>query len=133
MARAKAQEVKKHGVPLVDKLLGNPDLIGKIGSMTAPLANWGNENSLNRKLMARVIGIHKDKKLPPFAARTFAAQFDSKRRAIDGEPSARVVFFASCYVNYNQPEIGTDTLLPDTRVKVVEECSGHDGTWAMKK
>jgi Fe-S oxidoreductase len=24
-------------------------------------------------------------------------------------------------------------LLPDTQVKVVEECSGHDGTWAMKK
>jgi Fe-S oxidoreductase len=24
-------------------------------------------------------------------------------------------------------------LLPDTEVKVVEECSGHDGTWAMKK
>jgi Fe-S oxidoreductase len=24
-------------------------------------------------------------------------------------------------------------LLPDTTVKVVEECSGHDGTWAMKK
>jgi Fe-S oxidoreductase len=24
-------------------------------------------------------------------------------------------------------------LLPETTVKVVEECSGHDGTWAMKK
>ena len=24
-------------------------------------------------------------------------------------------------------------MLPDTEVKVVEECSGHDGTWAMKK
>lgn len=25
------------------------------------------------------------------------------------------------------------SLLPNTTVKVVEECSGHDGTWAMKK
>ena len=25
------------------------------------------------------------------------------------------------------------SLLPDTQVRVVEECSGHDGTWAMKK
>jgi Fe-S oxidoreductase len=25
------------------------------------------------------------------------------------------------------------SLLPDTTIKVVEECSGHDGTWAMKK
>jgi glycerol-3-phosphate dehydrogenase subunit C len=23
-------------------------------------------------------------------------------------------------------------LLPETKIKVVEECSGHDGTWAMK-
>jgi Fe-S oxidoreductase len=25
------------------------------------------------------------------------------------------------------------SLLPDTKVRVIEECSGHDGTWAMKK
>ncbi len=24
-------------------------------------------------------------------------------------------------------------LLPDTKVEVIEACSGHDGTWAMKK
>jgi len=110
MARAKAQEVKKHGVPLVDKLLGNPDLVGKVGTTIAPLANWANENALNRKLMESVIGIHTDKKLPPFAAKTFAAQFESKRRAIHGEPAGRVAFFSTCYVNYNQPEIGIDTL-----------------------
>ena len=40
MARAKAQEVKK-GVPLVDKLLGNPDLVGKLGTAIAPLAKLG--------------------------------------------------------------------------------------------
>jgi Fe-S oxidoreductase len=47
-------------------------------------------------------------------------------------------------VNYHMPchlraqGVGYKTrdvlsLLPDTKVKVVEECSGHDGTWAMKK
>jgi glycerol-3-phosphate dehydrogenase subunit C len=47
-------------------------------------------------------------------------------------------------VNYHMPchlraqNVGYKTrdvlsLLPDTRVKVVEECSGHNGTWAMKK
>ena len=47
-------------------------------------------------------------------------------------------------VNYHMPchlraqNVGYKTrdvlsLLPNTRVKVVEECSGHDGTWAMKK
>jgi glycerol-3-phosphate dehydrogenase subunit C len=110
IARAKSQEVKKKGVAFVDKLLGNPDLVGKLGTATAPLANWGNENPLNRQLMHSVIGIHKDKKLPPFASRTFAAQFESQRKAAQGEPAAKIAFFSTCYVNYNQPEIGTDTL-----------------------
>ena len=110
IARAKAEEVRKKGIPLVDKLLGKPDLVGKIGTATAPLANWGNANALNRQLMHSVVGIHKNKKLPPFAPRTFASQFNSSRKEIQGEPVAKIAFFSTCYVNYNQPEIGADTL-----------------------
>lgn len=110
MARAKAQGVKKNGSPLVDKLLGNPDLVGKLGTASAPLANWGNENSLNRRLMHNVVGIHKNKKLPPFASKSFASQFPRHRKAPEGEPAARIAFYSTCYVNYNQPEIGLDTL-----------------------
>jgi len=110
MARAKAQDVKEKGVPLVDKLLGNPDLVGKLGTAIAPLANWANENTLSRQLLHSVVGIHKDKKLPSFAAKTFEAQFASRRKTLEGEPAAKIAFFSTCYVNYNQPEIGTDTL-----------------------
>jgi Fe-S oxidoreductase len=136
MNRAKSQSIRKNGVPLVDKLLGNPDLVGKVGTMTAPLANWGNENSLNRKLMESVVGIHKDKKLPPFAGQTFAAQFARNRTTPTGEPAARVAFFSTCYVNYNQPEIGNDTLEVMARNNVdvalaYENCCGmplwHNG------
>ena len=110
MARAKAHGVRKNGSPLVDKLLGHPDLVGKLGTATAPLANWGNENSLNRRLMHTVVGIHKDKKLPPFASKSFASQFERHRKAPQGEPAAKIAFYSTCYVNYNQPEIGVDTL-----------------------
>src|SRR6185436_19388820 len=136
MTRAKAQEVKKNGVPLVDKLLGNPDLVGKLGAATAPLANWSNENALNRRFMHTLVGIHKDKKLPPFASKTFAKRFASARQAPEGEPAARVAFFSTCYVNYNQPEIGTDTLEVMARNNVdvafaYERCCGmplwHNG------
>jgi glycerol-3-phosphate dehydrogenase subunit C len=136
IARAKAQEVRKNGVPVTDKLLGRPDLLGKLGTATAPLANWGNENALNRKLMQSVVGIHKEKKLPPFASKTFAAQFESQRKALQGEPAAKIAFFSTCYVNYNQPEIGTDTLevMARNNVDVVfayERCCGmplwHNG------
>ena len=111
MARAKAQEVKKKGVPLVDKLLGNPDLVGKLGTATAPLANWANENPLNRQLMHSVVGIHKDKKLPSFAVENVrGAVRQPAHKTPQGEPVAKIAFFSTCYVNYNQPEIGTDTL-----------------------
>ena len=110
MARAKAQRVKKQGVPLRDRLLGTPDLVGRIGTAIADFANRANENSINRQLLHRTLGIHKDKKLPPFASKPFAAHFRTYRQKISSEPVARIAFFSTCYVNYNQPEIGLDTL-----------------------
>jgi Fe-S oxidoreductase len=120
----------------VDKLLGNPDLVGKLGTAIAPLANWANENTLSRQLLHSVVGIHKDKKLPSFAAKTFEAQFASRRKTLEGEPAAKIAFFSTCYINYNQPEIGTDTLdvMAHNNVDVsfaYERCCGmplwHDG------
>ena len=110
IARAKAQKVKKSGVSFVDKMLGNPDLVGKLGTATAPVANWANENALHRRLLHDAVGIHKDKKLPPFASTTFAKRFERERTLPQGEPSGRVAFFSTCYVNYNEPEIGSATL-----------------------
>jgi len=136
MARAKARRVKERGVPLVDKLLGNPDLVGKLGTATSALANWMNESKLHRKFMQSLIGIHKDKKLPPFASKTFAAQFAAQRQASQGEPTAKIAFFSTCYVNYNQPELGLDTLAVMARNNVdvafaYERCCGmplwHNG------
>jgi Fe-S oxidoreductase len=110
MARAKAKKVRDLGVPLRDKLMGNPDLAGKLGSATSALANWANESKLHRQFMQSILGIHKDKKLPPFASRTLASQFAARSAPPRGEPTARIAFFSTCYVNYNQPEIGHDTL-----------------------
>ena len=110
MARGKAQQVKQKGVSRGDKFLGNPDLVGKLGTLTSPLANWANESRLHRQFMQTLLGIHKDKKLPPFASKTLASQFSSLRKEPQGEPTAKIAFFSTCYVNYNQPELGTDTL-----------------------
>ena len=167
----KAQEVKKTGVSLADRVLGNPDLVGTLGSWTAPLANWANENRVHRALMQGVLGIHKEKTLPPFAWKTFAARFRSHHTHPAGEPIAQVAFFSTCFVNYNAPGLGMDTLEVMARNNVevafayeqccgmpawhngdmdgaiasakknvtalarhvAEACSGHDGTWAMKK
>jgi Fe-S oxidoreductase len=110
MARAKAKQTKDHGSALSDIVLGNPDLAGKLGTAASALANWANESKLHRRFMQSLLGIHKDKKLPPFAARSLARQFKARRVEPRGEPVAKIAFFSTCYVNYNQPEIGLDTL-----------------------
>jgi glycerol-3-phosphate dehydrogenase subunit C len=110
MARAKAKQVKENGVPVADKVLGNPDGVGKIATKISPLANWANESKLHRRFMQSLLDIHKDKKLLPFASKTFAAQFASRRKDPQGQPAGKIAFFSTCYVNYNQPEIGLDTL-----------------------
>jgi len=136
MARAKAQYVKKHGTGLTDKLLGNPDLVGKLGSSTAPIANWANENKVHRLFMQGALGIHKDKKLPPFSWKTFASSFRSEWKKPTNEPTAKVAYFSTCFVNYNEPGLGMDTLEVMARngVDVVfayEQCCGmpswHNG------
>ncbi len=110
MARAKAQNVKARRVSLADKLLGNPDLLGKIGTASSALTNWAIESKLHRQFVQSLLGIHKDKKLPPFASSTLKSQFASKRNAPQSEPAAKIAYFSTCHVNYHQPEIGLDTL-----------------------
>jgi Fe-S oxidoreductase len=136
IARAKAQEVRRRGVSFGDKILGKPDLVGRVGSATAPVANWANENALNRRLMQSITGIHKDKKLPSFASNSFAAQFATNNKPVRGEANAKIAYFSTCYVNYNEPEIGLDTLEVMARNNVdvsfaYERCCGmplwHNG------
>src|SRR6476620_2038828 len=45
MAREKAQRARREGVPVVDRLLGEPGTIGRLGGgFKAPLANLVNKN-----------------------------------------------------------------------------------------
>ena len=52
------------------------------------------------QFMQSLLGIHKDKKLPPFASKTFASQFAAHRKTPQGEPAAKIAFFSTCYVNF---------------------------------
>jgi glycerol-3-phosphate dehydrogenase subunit C len=107
MLRAKAVRGKRESIPFRDRLLSDPDRIGRWGSRTAPLANWGNSLRPARVVMEKVSGIHRDKLLPPYAAPTFESWFRKEAGGVetsDGEHP--VVLFATCFAQYNRPEIG---------------------------
>ena len=109
MLRAKAARVRAEGVPLQDRFLGNVDLVGAIGSATAPLSNWANSFAPARAAMEALIGIDRKRNLPRFHHKTFARWF-RERGGGRVEQGRKVAFFFSCSVNYNEPQVGRDAV-----------------------
>lgn len=109
MLRAKAARVKAEGIPAQDRWLGNVDVVGKLGSATAPLSNWANSFAPARAVMQAVVGIERTRNLPRFHHKTFARWFRERGggRVKDGR---KVAFFFSCSVNYNEPQVGRDAV-----------------------
>ena len=107
MQRAKAVRVKQKGLGLRERLLGNPDLLGKMAGLTPALANLANRILPMRLVLEKVLGIHRHKLLPEFHGRSFMAWF---RRGANGLPvngdNGKVLYYPTCFVNYNSPEIG---------------------------
>lgn len=106
MLRARASEAREKGVSTQDRMLGNTELVGKLGSLTAPLSNWMNELGVHRAFMQWVAGIHKDRNLPRFFRETFSKWFRKRARATVAAPTRKVALFATCTVEYNDPAIG---------------------------
>jgi Fe-S oxidoreductase len=108
MLRANAVRRRERGVPLRERMLGDPDRLGKLGSLTPGLANWANNFRPNRVLMETFGGIHRDKRLPRFESPTFPKWFHGKTGGTDVTSTGahKVVLFATCFVNYNNPAVG---------------------------
>jgi Fe-S oxidoreductase len=130
MLRARAVAAKERGgVTFQDRMLGNTELIGRLGTATAPLANWANGNRANRIVMEKVAGIHRDRNLPPFHRQTFSRWFASQPASPAGSAAGRVALFATCPVEYNDPAVGRATVavLRHNRVDVTlppQRCCG---------
>ncbi len=91
MLRARAVEARRRGVSRQDRMLGNTALVGRLGSLTAPLSNWMNEWSVHRAFMQAVTGIHRKRNLPKFHRETFSAWFRKRGGAgVAGAPGGPV-------------------------------------------
>ncbi len=108
--RHQAVVAKERGGPtLRRKLLGNPDLLGKMGRASLGIANVMNHFAPHRWMMEKLLGIHREKLLPSFAAQSFES-WAKKNGYIRDEPGGEVVLFQTCFVEHNNPELGRDTL-----------------------
>ncbi len=115
MLRAKAAGFRKGGAKFRDKLLSSTDALGKLATIpvVVQFVNAANRTGIARSAMQQVLGVHRDRKLPEYAGAKFrstarpAATFAQR----DGKDTpGKVAVFATCYVNYNEPDIGHDLL-----------------------
>ncbi len=103
--REVAYRHQREGVPLVDTILGEPQLVGALGSgVAAPMTNLIHASKLVRKAQEKLAGISAEFPLPPMARKTFSTWLSEEKPA--PEPaSGHVVLFATCYGEYNAPNV----------------------------
>jgi glycerol-3-phosphate dehydrogenase subunit C len=114
MLRYRAVELRAGKVPGMTKQLTETDRNGKLAGLVAPLANWATRtgNAMTRPAMEKVAGIHRDAALPKFHGKTFAMRAKSAPPAVNREAPGfgrKAVLYATCFVNYNNPDIGVAT------------------------
>jgi len=107
--RWEAQRARRDGVPFRRRILGDPDGAGRMARASFGMANVMNRVGLHRWFMEKFLGVHRDKLLPDFAARTFESWAEGQG-LIPETPGGEAVLFQTCYVQNNEPEIGQDTV-----------------------
>ncbi|MGD0525193.1 MAG: heterodisulfide reductase-related iron-sulfur binding cluster [Polyangiaceae bacterium] len=106
LSREKAQRAKRNGVTLQDRVLGEPQLLGRMtaGPM-ARVANFVNANRLVRKGVSAVAGISEHFPLPPFGETSFAGWLKRHDPLPEAGTRGTVALFATCLADYNFPRI----------------------------
>ncbi len=111
MLRHRAVQAKNHGVNFVDKQISKTDMVGNIATKIAPVINWATATSNQpvRKTIEALTGIDASVTLPTFANKTLCQQVNLSPCTpnINGHAyGQKAVLFATCFGNYNNPNIG---------------------------
>ena len=136
MLRAKAIKFKEQGGNLRDKSLTSTDTM--LGIMSIPLVditvNALNQNAGFRKVVEKTLDIHHEAPLPRMHAKTLRKRVAPLIKPVEpraiGETTGKVALYATCYGNYNSPEVGEDFVRVfqhnDIHIDVVpkEKCCG---------
>ena len=126
--RAQNKGAREKGRTLRDWLLGHTRLLSRFGSLTAPLANFGNRNPLFRLLMERFVGIHRRRPLPKYQWLTFESWFKRHTRPTTAT-RRKVAYFYGCWVDFNERRLGQQVVavLERNGIEVVvprQQCCG---------
>lgn len=115
MLRAKAFRFKNGKTRFRDKVLSSTDAVGKLASIpvVTQTVNAANRNPTLRKALEKLLGVHRNALLPEYHTRTAHRRLSGRASSIvnpepAGRTRGRVALFATCYGNYNEPQLAED-------------------------
>lgn len=117
MLRAKAVKFRKQGASFRDKMLSSTDTVGSLAGIpvVAQAVNTANNIGIVRGILQSVLGVHRNAILPKYHSSKLRDRvsrlIDTTIQADPGETTrGKVALFATCYGNYNEPDLGEDII-----------------------
>ncbi len=116
MLRAKVKQFKDGRTGLRDKMLSATDTIGKLAGIpvVSQAVNAVNSSKLGRQVLQGALGVHIDAPVPTYHVKSARQRLSDRvgRSDVRAEPvggtRGKVVVFATCYGNRNQPDLVED-------------------------
>ncbi|MEX0619108.1 MAG: heterodisulfide reductase-related iron-sulfur binding cluster [Pseudohongiellaceae bacterium] len=132
MLRGKAVKYEKGDTRFRDKLITSTDLVGRVATQPVlnSLVNGANRNTGLRRVLDKSLKIHKDAKLPEYVRPTLRDRLSHLNTDNTSESIEKVLLFATCYCNYNEPSAAESLVKVlqhnDVQVKLMarEHCCG---------
>lgn len=110
----------RHGASVRDWVFANIGLIGKLGSMFAPMSNIGQSVPGSRWVLEKTLGIARERSLPRFHSESFIEWFEQRGPMVSLEAAERkVVVVPDPFITFNYPAAGKAT------VRVLESLGVH--------
>ena len=138
MLRAKAVKHAQGKTRTRDQILSSTDTVGKLAGIpvVSSVVNAVNHSKVGRRVIEELLEVHPDAHLPEYHSKTLRRSVDVTRNR-DARPApeagptrGKVALFATCYGNYNEPDLGKDLISVfehnDIPVRLVdtERCCG---------
>jgi len=118
MLRAKAVKYAQGKTRVRDRILTSTDVIGTLAGIpvVSGVVNAVNHSKVGRRVMEELLEVHPDAHLPDYHSDKLRSSVSISRNQIAkaapeaGPTRGKVALFATCYGNYNEPDLGRDLI-----------------------
>lgn len=111
MREGKGAFVAANGFSPAEWAMTRLDLLGALGGLIAPVANWALANRQARWLLEKAIGVAQGRKLPRVASRSFLRRAARRRLTRPSRHRGqKVLYFVDVYANQFDPQLAEATV-----------------------